>query len=539
MVRLMGMETEYAFRLPVDSSFASQRDAFLGLVGQLQVMLPVADADPIQSGKRGIFLGTGGAVWFESLRPSTNSGLIEGATPECLSPRQLLACQRAQDRLLEKSSNAIGVSLLKNCLDHRGKTYGAQENYEVEFARGASLTMWRAVAIVVLLPLCVFASTLAALIMLAGLVLLPIEIAIFYIVSWGKSGKERTRLFDFWIGRVFREGWDGVEIVSSGFFSRVLLWCILVLVFPAALVVCLVIEWTKLGQLQRELAPFLATRIIYAGAGHLAPDGKMRLAEKVKGCRRIATIVEYQHGFFSLGHFIKPILTMVRFAEVLAPRQRLQITMADSNLCEEAEYLRLGTTAIMLDMLEARRSGVKEARSSIPSMKNPVRAVHQINADLSLKAKVQMRTGESLTAIEIQRRYWSLCRQHLDSSEERNEEYEDVMNRWSEILDELERGPYALIGRLDWVTKKYLIEHSGKDLPFDARKKIDLRYHELSPVGYFRQFELTGLHVRVLREAEIEQASRLPPAGTPAVARARYIREYAVGGARVGWKSGR
>ena len=61
------------------------------------------------------------------------------------------------------------------------------------------------------------------------------------------------------------------------------------------------------------------------------------------------------------------------------------------------------------------------------------------------------------------------------------------------------------------------------------RKKIDLRYHELSSEGYFARIKEQGGTEELLDQDELERARRNPPAGTPATARARYIREFAGG----------
>ena len=96
-----------------------------------------------------------------------------------------------------------------------------------------------------------------------------------------------------------------------------------------------------------------------------------------------------------------------------------------------------------------------------------------------------------------------------------------------------------LIGRLDWVTKQYLLEHAGAESSWEARKKIDLRYHELSGAGYYVQLADAGHVTRIVTPEELDRAVRTPPPGTPASARGRYIREFAEGALplRVNWNS--
>ncbi len=56
---------------------------------------------------------------------------------------------------------------------------------------------------------------------------------------------------------------------------------------------------------------------------------------------------------------------------------------------------------------------------------------------------------------------------------------------------------------------------------------IDLKYHELSPRGYFNRLAETWIVQRIVTDEEVESAMRVPPASTRAAQRGRYIREFA------------
>src|SRR5262245_57482255 len=131
---------------------ASRHSIFCDLVAALRTKIPCARA---RNMKEGVFHAAGGAVWFETERPARGGGLVEGSTPECRSPRQLLAWQRAQDELLSEAADlAFGgtVRLIKNDRDAAGNIYGAQENYEATLAVGWRLAVWRT-ALALLLPM--------------------------------------------------------------------------------------------------------------------------------------------------------------------------------------------------------------------------------------------------------------------------------------------------------------------------------------------------------------------------------------------------
>ncbi|HTN77640.1 MAG TPA: proteasome accessory factor PafA2 family protein, partial [Pirellulaceae bacterium] len=154
--RLVGLETEYAIRFRPSDASASRPPKYLlfrALVLALRRQLLTVEAKHF---KDGVFTATGGAVWFETERPLSDGGLIEGSTPECRGPKQVIAYQRAQDRLLAQAAEASGAdgefSLLKNDRDAFDNVYGAQENYEATLASGWQLAAWRA-GLLLLLPL--------------------------------------------------------------------------------------------------------------------------------------------------------------------------------------------------------------------------------------------------------------------------------------------------------------------------------------------------------------------------------------------------
>jgi proteasome accessory factor A len=234
----------------------------------------------------------------------------------------------------------------------------------------------------------------------------------------------------------------------------------------------------------------------------------------------------------------------------------------------EAEYLRIGVTMLLLDAIEAR------ALPPVPQLRSPIRAIRAFSSDPTLSVRAPLAGGRQWTALQIQRFYLNAVRHFLDARPDAPEEAHDVFRRWEEVLDALEEAVAAgtlggepetretasdvddplavsrpfpedagalasLVGRLDWVTKKFLLEEAGAGEPWESLKKIDLRYHELSGEGYYTQLAEAGHVARLVTAEELDRAVRTPPPGTPASARGRYIREFAEGSLpfRVNWNS--
>ena len=129
--RLVGLETEYAIRFRPADPTAPRLSRFRVYEAVLAALKRRVLLVRARHFKEGVFLANGGAVWFEAERPAAGGGLIEGATPECRGPREVVTYQRAQDRLLaaaaETDSLPGRVRLIKNDRDARDNVYGARE----------------------------------------------------------------------------------------------------------------------------------------------------------------------------------------------------------------------------------------------------------------------------------------------------------------------------------------------------------------------------------------------------------------------------
>lgn len=531
--RLIGLETEYALVVPPDSRSArpSRYGLFRDVVAALRRKLPTV---PARHMKEGVFHAAGGAVWFETERPAVGGGLIEGSTPECRSPRQLIAWQRAQDELLAESADeATGgtVRLLKNDRDAAGNVYGAQENYEMALAAGWRLWLWRA-ALIGLLPL-VLATWLVLWLIDRAVIVYALAATVVYLIG------ERLLTRPEWLSRGLF-GCDIKEIESEtptgpAWLEAILSWVTRIVTAPLAALMFAALWLTAFVQVRRQMLPFLISRSIVAGSGLVDDDGNFQLADKAPALNCVVGLGGFvgDRPLLSLGHFFKvvnadPGLVLGEYRRLLDSRQRLQIALGDSNMCETAEYLRVATTLLVLDCIEAGEM------PRVPRVRRPIRALRTICADPALAARVPVASGwlrsQWASGLELQRFYLEACRRFLDRRPDAPQEAREVLHRWEGVLDALADDPQSLIGVLDWTTKQFVLDKSGRRASWEVRKKIDIRYHELSPQGYFERLRSTGIIRTLLSRAEIDHARRNPPAGTPAAVRGRYIREFGLEG---------
>lgn len=525
--RLIGLETEYALvSSGTDfSSWGGRYAVYRRIVAALGGRIPIVDAWHL---KEGVFHAGGGAVWFETERPSAGGGLIEGASPECASPRAAVAWQRAQDELLSAATeDAFGPSirLLKNDRDAFGNIYGAQENYEAQIASGWRLQAWR-IWLVLLFPLAAVTWLGLAILMLAVALYSLAALAVY--LSLERSLKEPDRLANLLFGMPFAR-W-GQSPILAFWLEGVLAVTVRVLTAPLAGALLAGLWAFAFVPQRRGLAAFLATRSVVVGAGMLDDEGRFLLADKGPA---INCLIGYggllgDRPVFSFGNFFKTIsadalLRPLEYLTLFAEKQRLQIALGDSNLAQTAEYLRVATTALVLDVIEA---GELPAP---PRLANSLRSIREVCRDPQLGASVRLTRGEAVSALAVQRFYLEACRAFVQRRQAVPAEAQAILTLWEETLDQLENDPEELVGVLDWPTKRFLLHKAGLEGDFYVRKKIDLRYHELSSEGYFNRLREAGMVRDLLEPEEVAYARRNAPSDTPAAVRGRYIREFAGG----------
>lgn len=528
--RLVGLETEYAMRFHPANSYArkpAKYQLYKSLVTALRERVLTVRARHF---KEGVFTANGGAVWFETERIASDGGLIEGATPECRGPHQVLAYQRAQDQLLSESAHVAPVDgdlrLIKNCRDSRDNVYGAQENYEATLANGWRLMVWRA-GLILLLPvvlvmwLCLLAVIIAVFVYLAvaGFAYLVIRLLV----------KRHRRVGMVLFGRDLMEGRETGAPVPA-WLEWLMLWVARIISAPLAIGLILLARVSAFREIRRELLALLVSRSVIAGSGMVDRKGNFHLADKAPAVNCVVGFGGYlwDRPVFNFGHFFKAVsleslLAPGDYFGLLRRRQRLQIGLGDSNMAETAEFLRVGTTLLVLDAIEA--GYLRKA----PRLRRPIRALHQICADPSLSTEVGVVGGRRMTAIELQRYYWGACQRFVDNCPDVPADAYELLALWADALDSLDRAPESLVGSLDWVTKSFLLEKAGHGAQWAERKKIDIRYHELSDEGYYQVLAQTGITKTLVDGEEIDRAIRTAPPDSPATTRGHYIREFADG----------
>jgi proteasome accessory factor A len=204
--------------------------------------------------------------------------------------------------------------------------------------------------------------------------------------------------------------------------------------------------------------------------------------------------------------------------------RRLHVIVGDANMSQFATYLKLGTTALVLSMIE---DGMFPQHLLIA---HPVHAIKQISRDISMTEQVLMADGSRMTALAIQGELCAAARAYVEKSAYcgiSHDEAQQILLDWEQTLHLLVAQPISLVKKIDWIAKLQLVNGTRKrhSLPdSDSRlKAIDLMYHSLNPEVCLAT--KLSLH-ELFDHKSIAQAAQQPPDTTRAFFRGRVVDKW-------------
>jgi proteasome accessory factor A len=528
--------------------------------------------------KGGYFLENGGLVHLEVfLRTQEDTPIIEAATPECRSPRDLLLYQRAYDQILTDVSHASRpvlkrkgfdgrLSFGKNNRDPRGAGYGCHENYLIhdEASLGSRLLM---IAGFPLVCLC----------------LIPAVLVLFMVVAIVLLATISALTFPRLTQRIYR-AWERVSFLKKELRATYFV-AMNVFLFPPISIYTILLRATAFRRFQKDLTSFLVTRQIISGAGGLdLKRGFFEIAQRPRLTASLGEIIMFgrRKTIFDLKGLLYDPLALFR------RRKKLTVTLGDSNLSDVSFFLKVGTTALVIEMIE---SGVHFDDLRLRRPVNSFRAISQGGPwkRLAVRGPGAEDSPGRLTALDVQRAYLHRAREFFAARPEGRVRHREILDLWEETLALLADHPGRLAERLDWAAKKSLLDRAilergtwreflawgriftrategeleeSRDLAelmarprvlrrlrlrflvraalkrgdidpkhfpaardlYHLCRKLDLRYHEIgSDPGYQRQLEAQGLLWRLTSDEEVTRAATQPPPDTRARVRGYYI----------------
>ncbi len=266
------------------------------------------------------------------------------------------------------------------------------------------------------------------------------------------------------------------------------------------------------------LIPFLVSRQIYAGAGKVLQTARGAMYAISQRAEHI------WEGVSSATTRSRPIINTRDEPHADAEHyRRLHVIVGDSNMSEYTTYLKMGSMAILLRMVEDPSCVLRDM-----TLENPIRAIREISHDLQLERKVRLASGREVSAREIQSEYLTRALRYADTKGLPDDEMR-ALRMWEHVMTQLESDPFKLDKEIDWVIKYNLIEAYRKkhDLTLgNARVSLlDLQYHDIRrSESLFYKLQDRGLAERTLTDEAMMEAINLPPQTTRAKLRGDFIR---------------
>ncbi len=290
------------------------------------------------------------------------------------------------------------------------------------------------------------------------------------------------------------------------------------------------------------LMPFLVTRQVFTGAGRI---GRARSVEgwiglddiegrgMARSRRSTEDAVIYQisqrpdyivNDFFEWVQHNRAIVN-TRDEPLADPERfrRLHLLMGDSNMAEEATLLKMGTTGLVLQLIEE-----GHAPEGL-DFDDPVQTLRAISRDPQQQWMVTLSTGKTLSALDIQEQFWEAAAKRYAGQDE---ETDWVLSHWESVVKDLRKGYQAVVGRVDWASKLWLLENfrEAEKLEWDDPwlKSLDLEYHNVDPqAGLYHGMVEEGHAPRFTTNDLVDLAKHHPPRNTRAFGRAEVIRHLA------------
>ena len=277
------------------------------------------------------------------------------------------------------------------------------------------------------------------------------------------------------------------------------------------------------------LLSFLATRQIFTGAGRVGQANPLAF--------EIEPLPPFGRVDFQLSqradHIVNDIYQWVQFNRAIINARdepladyrryrRLHLLIGDSNMSPFATAMKVGTTHLVLTLIE---EGI------IPkgvALQDAVLATRSVSRACRADAPVPLENGGTETALGIQEKFLDAARRLAG----RDEETDWLLDRWGWLLDALRRGDTEeLVGAVDWVSKKWLLEtfRAEQGLAWDDPwlESLDLEYHNLDKSrGLFHALPAPDEVAAFNRDAFRDDALRTAPSDTRACGRGVAVEHF-------------
>lgn len=278
-----------------------------------------------------------------------------------------------------------------------------------------------------------------------------------------------------------------------------------------------------LKDLGKALLPFMITRQLICGAGMVRPAKGEEPARFVLSQRAD----QVWEGVSSATTRSRPIINTRDEPHGDSKRfRRMHVIVGDSNMAEPTMAVKVGSTLLMLEMLEA---GFEVPNLSVLE---PIQHIRAIALDSTGRTQLPLEGGGSTTALAVQQELCTAAERWLEHREDTGTptaELARVVDLWKRTLQAIETQDFSGVDReIDWVIKRSLLnryrERLGGDWSHPKLAQIDLTYHDIRlGRGLYSVLEQRGMVKRWIDDAAIDAAVDTAPRTTRAKLRGEFL----------------
>ncbi|MEX1126849.1 MAG: depupylase/deamidase Dop [Acidimicrobiia bacterium] len=289
---------------------------------------------------------------------------------------------------------------------------------------------------------------------------------------------------------------------------------------------------TPFGEVIRYATTFLVSRQIFTGAGKVGSENDRPPVDF-----QVTQRADFFEEKVGLETTLKRPIINTRDEPHGDPSKyrRLHVIIGDANLSEIQNFLKLGTTALMLAALE------DGALPDPLELFDPVESCWKVSHDTGLGRPLELDGGGTATALELQGRYLEWLSKYVEKELD-DPVWDMLITEWGRVLDALNDDVMSLADTLDWVAKKRLLEgyvnRDGIEWSNAKLRAFDLQYHDVDPErGLYNRLASRGAMRRLFDDTQIDAARVNPPTRTRAYFRGRCVSEFSSALVAANWDS--
>ncbi|WP_346958334.1 depupylase/deamidase Dop [uncultured Arthrobacter sp.] len=291
------------------------------------------------------------------------------------------------------------------------------------------------------------------------------------------------------------------------------------------------------GDIARGLTPFFITRQIMCGAGRVGlGQDSSRPGYQIS---QRADFFETEVGLETT--IRRPIINTRDEPHATADKyRRLHVIIGDANLSQGANFLKFGSTAMVLSLIEAGLAPRVEVHE-------PVAALQAVSHDTSLTATLRLLDGRRVTALDLQWMYFEAAAKLAQDTGVADAVDGDghthaVLERWSATLTELDSDRAAAASTVEWLAKLSLLEgyrqRDGLDWSDARLGLVDLQWADIRPEkGLYHRLLARDRMQRIVDDEAIARAVTEPPSDTRAFFRGRCVSRFGTDLVGASWDS--